>query len=134
MPCAEIYLFGCASVVDQTGRSGTGCKFAVDAAELESCAKLKPLRRRSIETERSMEPPGTAEEFSRKRATYPQIIPPDVRFQVWNLPLPPGSIVQKRRLRMCRRLSSKQARFSSTDIWKTAQGRERTYSSIEPMM
>src|SRR5215472_3156206 len=95
MPCAEIYLFGCASVVDQTGRSGTGCKFAVDAAELESCAKLKPLRRRSIETERSMEPPGTAEEFSRKRATYSQIIPPDVRFQVWNLPLPPGSIVQK---------------------------------------
>ena len=82
MPCAAMYLFGCAFVVDQRGRSGTRCESVAGAAEGEACAKLKLLKRRSIGTERSMEPPRTAK--------YPQIIPPDTRIAVRNLPTPPG--------------------------------------------
>src|SRR4051795_7624422 len=48
MPCAEIYLFGCVSVVDQTGRSDTCWDFAGAAVKFDSCAKLKLLSRRSI--------------------------------------------------------------------------------------
>src|SRR5215831_15312813 len=39
MPCAEMYLLGCACVVDQSGRSGTRCELPADVAEYEPCAR-----------------------------------------------------------------------------------------------
>src|SRR5215471_1539518 len=85
MPCAEMYLFGCVCVVDQSGRSGTRCELPADVAEEESCARLKLLSRRIIGTKRTVEPPSTAWSSRDERASYPQIIPSEARIGIRKL-------------------------------------------------
>src|SRR5215472_12562919 len=116
MPCAEMYLFGCACVVDHTGRSGTRCELA-DVDEGKAWAKPRRLRRRSIATERSIKPPGTAG-GSYDNDDVLEIILPEVRIGVRKLSAPPSSIKSAVRVHRHR---SKQGPFSSTDIRKRPQ-------------
>src|SRR3569833_1519074 len=67
MPCAEIYLFGCARSVDQTGRSGPSFDLSAEDVLAASCGKPSVPSRRSFTCRRGIETPGSWELLAAQR-------------------------------------------------------------------